>query len=335
MRPLDRPVTALFAGESPVKSAPLLTLSNALKPYGINSRFSDGQEAISTDGWLRLVRACDVIVYVGYDGPQWYAIRQLALAAALGKPIVRWWVGTDVLQCVTAPANGRRARLLDRLCTRSVAVAPHLSKELAGIGIRAAVVPSVVNPSFMALPEPKGPIPSGVLAYLPADRGSFYGEEILARTIRANPATPFLVVGDDRHRFRGHANVESLGWVQDMAPIYSRTGCLLRMTQHDGLPRMVIEALLLGKYVISSHEFPGCWLAKDAEDVQKWLSLFRTCESVNGEGARAMRELFTPPPGVQFADALKKAVQQQSVPARLSAILAIAPLTIAARLAAS
>ena len=331
--PEPRPITALFAGENPVQSAPLLTLSNALKPYEIHPLFGEWREVDSLSGWLRLVRASDVIVYLDYDGPDPYMLRRLVLAAALGKPIVRWWVGTDVLQCATDPASGRQARRLARFCTESIAVAPHLQRELACIGIQAAMIPSVVDPDFMTLPEPVGPLPPGVLVYLPAARGPFYGEEIIERAILANPEVPFIVVADEQHRFRGHANVESLGWVRDMKPVYSRTGCLLRMTQHDGLPRMVIEALLLGKFVISSYAFPGCWLATGFEDIQKCIARFRGSRSVNVEGARAVREMLTPPPETQFAGVLRKSVGKPRAAARLGAIVAIAPLTVAAGLA--
>ncbi len=65
-----------------------------------------------------------------------------------------------------------------------------------------------------------------------------------------------------------------------MKPVYDRVGCLLRVTAHDGLPRMIIEALLLGKYVIYSHH----------------LDRFRRAASPNTGGITAISAFFTPRP---------------------------------------
>ena len=188
-----------------------------------------------------------------------------------------------------------------------------------------------MSPEFLEIEPQRGPIPRDILVYLPTHRAQFYGEDVVGAVIRANPDLNFIVVADVQHRFKDCRNVESLGWVDDMRPIYDRTGCLLRMTQHDSLPRMAIETLLLGKYAICSYEFPGCWTAKNFLDVQKWISVFRMRTFANGEGMAAIRKLLTPPPGVQFADVLRKSAGAKNLAIRIQAMLAIAPLTILAR----
>jgi hypothetical protein len=178
---------------------------------------------------------------------------------------------------------------------------------------------------------PEGAMGRGVLIYLPTNRGRFYGEEVVTSTIQANPDMRFVVVADAEHRFAGYQNVESLGWVKNMGPVYDTTGCLLRITQHDGLPRMVIETLLLGKYVIYSHEFPGCWTAKDSNDVQNWISVFRKSALINTAGVNAVKALLTPAPEIQFANLLRRVVEERHVAVRIRAMISIAQLTILAR----
>src|SRR5262249_55720081 len=165
--------------------------------------------------WLKLLRQTDLVVFVGYHGPHPYLIRQLALAAVLGKPIVRWWVGSDVLHCLQDPLKAGWARAIDRICTVGVTVAPHLQAELTSIGLGAKVIPSVVNLKIAQVEQPPREMPRGVLVYLPAHRGAFYGEEVVASAIQANPDLRFFVVADTEHRFKRYSNVESLGWVQD------------------------------------------------------------------------------------------------------------------------
>src|SRR5580704_1890967 len=161
----DRPVTVLLVGERPVGSAPVLTLAEALKPYGVRPVFSENVESASTADWLRLLRRSDVVLYVGYSGPGPYTIRQLALAGCIGKPIVRWWVGSDVLYCTEDRVNARRAKVLDRLCSEAVTGAPHLQRELASIGIDAKLIPTVVDPAFLENDSPRGEIGRDILVY--------------------------------------------------------------------------------------------------------------------------------------------------------------------------
>jgi hypothetical protein len=331
MTQINRPISVLFVGEMPTGSSPLLTLARAVRLYGVRPVFSQQVESSSTSGWLRLVRKSDVILFVGYVGPSLYTIRQLALAASLGKPVVRWWVGSDVLHCLQHPAGARWARLADKLCAESVAVAPNLQTELSSIGLNTKLIPSVVDLEFLNTEPPHLLTGRDILVYLPTSRGSFYGEEVVRSTIEANPDLRFLVVADAEHRFEQYRNVESFGWVKDMRPVYDRAGCLLRITQHDGLPRMVIETLLLGKYVICSHELPGCWPARNFVDVQHWISLFRNSTASNIAGAAAMKALLTPAPEIQFANLLQRVAGESHVAARTRAILAIAPLTILTR----
>ena len=50
---------------------------------------------------------------------------------------------------------------------------------------------------------------------------------------------------------------------------------MLRLTEHDGMPRMVLDCLLRGKYVIFAWPCPGCWLARNEEEVQQRIDEFR------------------------------------------------------------
>lgn len=295
-----------------------------MKPHGIVARFSDGLESRSTRGWLRAVRESDLVLYVGYEGPDWYTIRQMVLAVILRKPVIRWWVGTDVLRCTQDQSLGKQARFLARFSDQ-VVVAPHLQAELDAIGIRSVVIPSVVSPNSVREKPLESPSPKAVLVYLPTDRGPFYGEAVVAQAIWENPDLRFIVVADERHRFKDLSNVESVGWVEDMGPIYDRIGCVLRMPEHDGFPRMAIEALSLGKYVICSQAFPGCAHATGYDDVRRHLSKFKQSCSPNLSGFLEMKRFLTPPPDHRFAELIRTARTQPTT--ALNAILAAARLT--------
>src|SRR5205823_1878828 len=136
------------------------------------------------------------------------------------------------------------------------------------------------------------PVPKSLLVYLPSSRLEHYGEPLVRRAVEANPDVEFVVVADDTHALAGYPNVRSLGWVEDMGPILGQVGGLLRLTEHDGLPRMALECLQRGKYVIYSWPCPGCWLARTPAEVQQRIEEFRQAQDINREGVAAAERML-------------------------------------------
>ncbi len=145
------PLRVLYVGELPVRSSPLLTLSRALERHcGVEPHFSMGRELKGTRDWIRLVAEFNAVIYVGYDGPVGYVVRQLAIARFLGVKIIRWWVGTDVLTVLKDGNAARNAHFVP-FCRFKVAVAPHLADELSSVGISSEVIPSIAEGDFVVL----------------------------------------------------------------------------------------------------------------------------------------------------------------------------------------
>ena len=309
--PVTRLVRVLCAGQMIAPSAPTRTLARALRPHGIRVLVRAGTAPqLSTGAFIRRALVADALLCVAYDGPSAPLIRRLALTAALGRPVLRWWVGTDVLNVLRDPVVRARAQQLDRFVTLNLAVAPHLADELASVGIRARVVPSVLaawTSALRAETAPVGPVPRALLIYLPTARRAFYGEATISSAIDANPDIAFVVVGDTEHTLAGHPNVRSLGWVEDLRPVYAAVGGLLRLTEHDGLPRMVLESLLLGKYVIHAWPLPGCWQAQSFEELHAAIAAFRSARGPNSDGRHAALRLLDPDPAAVWADTLRNA----------------------------
>jgi hypothetical protein len=320
----------LIIGEEPQRSAPVRTLAEALRFHGVGVRFSHGVECVSTRAWVNEVLRADCVVCVTYHGFD-FLVRQIALAAALGRPVVRWWVGTDVLLCLEEPAVRSLAERLDRCVALNIAVAPHLVEELASVGIQARFVPSVLEPRYIPDSSVSPTRSREILVYMPTGRGEFYREETIRQVIARNPDHKFVVVGDERHRFGQFANVRSLGWVEDMRPVLDQVGALLRITQHDGLPRMVLESLLRSHFVIYSWPLAGCWEARTAEEVQAALTRLRAAPAQNHEGREAALELLRPDPAVVFRDLLKRVCRRPPLHKRLSGGMLAGRQMVAAR----
>ena len=286
----------IMVGETPSSSAPTLTLSKALERLGVAVRFAEPAKLRRIE-WVRLLRSATLILLVSYEGIDPYLLSQLATAVAMDVPIVRWWVGTDVLNALARDDAQSAAKRLNTIVSTNIAVAPHLVEELASVGILAHYVPSVLDPGLISSQVIAwSDAPKPVLVYMPGWRKDFYGLSVIEPAIVANPHITFIVVADDTHRLACHPNVESLGWVADMSSIYERAGCVLRVTSHDGLPRMLIEALLRGLYGMYSWRLDGCWEVRTTDDILDALRRYEAAQTPNEAGRAAMLQLLSARP---------------------------------------
>jgi glycosyltransferase involved in cell wall biosynthesis len=202
----------------------------------------------------------------------WYSIgapigdRWLHLwARILRKPRVIHWVGSDIVELY-------RNRRLRKLCSRpgvvNLAEVDWTIEELRKLGITASLAP--LPPSFTAQTPPPMPESFTVLLYLPRSRGEFYGRREYERLIRAfmNEDVTFLVVGGGEFYAPPEAKVERLGWRARLEDVYARSSVLVRFTKHDGLSIMTLEALINGRYVLWSQDFPYATQVRSYQEIE-------------------------------------------------------------------
>src|SRR5262249_26970852 len=156
--------------------------------------------------------------------------------------------------------------------------------------------------------SPSEPLPYRVLAYLPSRHREFYGGGVVRRLAETHPRPPFVGVGGLGHPPAGlpHGESPRSGGTPGGVPPGRR---LLVVTKHDGMPRMVLEALLRGRYVIYAWPFPGCWQARTVDEAQRFLDRFRLQEKLNYEGMRLARQFIEPDPGVKYARIIRQAAR--------------------------
>ncbi len=227
----------------------------------------------------------------------WARMKSAEVAALRlgGRRVIQHFIGTDVLKLLEAPARKRReARLLSRW-TAVAAVSQNLVDELQQVGVRARLVPFV---SAKAYPEPgevawvPGP-PWRFLTYVPPDRLEFYGFSRVLSLARRRPGDLFQVLSMSAEDAKGvdlPPNVQLLGWRDDVPQLIAKSHGLLRLTQHDGLPNLVVEALARGRYVVYTGDLPGCHRAAGDADVARAVEHIAGRQGPNGEGMRYVRE---------------------------------------------
>jgi len=221
--------------------------------------------------WDRIKKINKVNLVYGVNyGFLW---RFFALAKALGKTTVNHWLGTDVLYAITDKSYKWRARITSLFIDKHLAVAPHLVQELDSVGIRAEEVPIVSQfiPNTLRSAEL---VEIRVLAYLPDEWEQFYGAAVVYQLAQQFPYVQFLVVGGTQGKQIGLTNVSNLGSVpaMKMDEVYGMAPIMIRVVEHDGLSRMVLEALAKGNQVIYSYDFPYCYRARNFEEAAACLT---------------------------------------------------------------
>ena len=135
-----------------------------------------------------------------------------------------------------------------------------------------------LSESSLATPEP-----FSVLAYVPDNNREFYGGHVIDQLILNNPDTHFIILGDSKAADQPNCEIHSIDLSIDMQVFYERVSVLIRLTQHDGLSNMVLEALAYGRHVIWTSKFPYCQhTLPNLEEAQKALDLIKSSKENTG-----------------------------------------------------
>ncbi len=252
--------------------------------------------------WLLPVIQSDVCYFIGV---KYLNTHLLTLCRLLHKPVVMHWVGTDVTSAIEVfNKNGHLPRYIVEDCIHWAEV-NWIAKELSSIQINAEIVPLPVMLSV----APVSPLPQTftILAYLPDTRPTFYGAHHILRLAKEMPDIRVMCVGFKKSPFHFTdeplpPNIELFGRLESLDQVYKDTTVLVRITEHDGLSFMVLEALEHGRYCVWSHSLdkaPGVFVAMNYETLHEHIHVLydkhaRGCLLPNYEGAEFIRRQYAP-----------------------------------------
>ncbi len=199
--------------------------------------------------------------------------RFLRSVRLLRRPLVIHWVGSDLLYARQSLARGEASPWLMTEPTHLAEVS-WSSRELSELGLNNKVVPL----TSAQLPPQIAPLPErlSVVTYLPKERPEFYGESLVVRAAKEFPEIMFLVVARDQ--IEGVAvppNIQCIGYVSDMQRVYEQVSALVRLTEHDGLSFMVLEALAAGRHVLWTQQFDSVRYTMDYDGLRRHLAELR------------------------------------------------------------
>jgi glycosyltransferase involved in cell wall biosynthesis len=308
------------------KVRPAFELLSQLVPVNID--FTDW--SLSPTKFARNLAKMAVADLVYFHSPTNLRIIMMPVAYLLRKPIVLQWIGTDVLTVtwvkqppfwdvgleqhisvretllvglegfqqklvlLTLNKSELFTRFLKYIVTHHVVCAPQLAVDLEKVGIHASYLPVLchIEPELLPLPEK-----TALLAYTgfhaKNDTRAFYGWHSLLRLAHDFPDLKFFIVGHVlRTDFEIPDNIINLGYVNNIRDILSQVTGLLRLTYHDGMPRLVLEAMATGRYIIYSQPFPHTFYARTYDELKKAVDSIRQKDSPNIEGMRYIQKEF-------------------------------------------
>ncbi len=251
--------------------------------------------------WRRWTLARRLAAARGAHAVHFFWARTKLLEAALlrigGRKVVQHFIGTDVLKLLRAPARKKLEACLVARFSTTAAVSQNLVDELRTVGVRARLVPFVSSKAY-SLPEEIGWNPGPpwrILTYVPARRRDFYGFSKVVELARRFPEVVFQVLAMAPQDVRDDdlpPNLDLLGWRDDVSSLLRECHGLLRVTEHDGLPNMVVEALAHGRYVVYSGTLPGCIHAPDVPELEAAVRTITEQRGPNRDGERFVQERF-------------------------------------------
>lgn len=214
-------------------------------------RATGGNPAAKPRELFKLISADCVYIVSGCDVQSTSAYR---LAVKLKKRVVVHWIGTDVLRI--REDYYKNPRKINAEC-ENYAVVSWLKDELSEIGIDSEELPIV--PLDIDYECAEAPDNHSILTYIPEHRAAFYNYGLMKRLAEELPEVKFCVVGNngmnDHEKLK---NIEYFGWLDrdQMQALIKDCTILFRYPEHDGFPRMIVEALAAGRKVVYKYRYP-------------------------------------------------------------------------------
>jgi hypothetical protein len=253
----------------------------------------------------------------------------LIIAKFLKKPVILQWIGSDVLIVTWKNASpiwdiGLEKRIsvseslliglpfftrtfiimimkfvntfiyiLNKSVTHHVACTVRHLPVLEAVGIHAEYQPVLIHIKPKILPFPDD---FSVLSYIGFHQSynyrDFYGWNSLLRLANDYSDLKIYVLGHHTDLFNCPHNISFLGFLDDIRDILSKVKAVVRLTYHDGTPRMILEALATGRYVIYSQSFPCTIHVENYQELKNAIEKIREKDVANHEGFQYIQKNF-------------------------------------------
>lgn len=173
------------------------------------------------------------------------------VAHLLGKKVVFYWLGSDVVAAVEDSVD----KAIEYNADIHLSYSEGNIRELAAIGVNANLLfmPTRLPDNLSEMPECHS-----VLLSIPDARRDFYGYKDLMRLVDRFPELEFHVIRSEHPEYYDKRNIVFEGMLdrEEMNELFDRVSISVRWPEHDGTSLILMESALKGKYIISRNPFP-------------------------------------------------------------------------------
>ncbi|MBN2354931.1 hypothetical protein JXO59_02400 [candidate division KSB1 bacterium] len=202
--------------------------------------------------------------------------------------IILHFIGSDVSLIVAKKRRILEYRFYQWCGVAFYADHQNLVDELAAHGLRAELL-VLANTPLQAHNLPM-PDQFSVLAYVPGGKEKFYHLGAIEAAAAALPDVPFTIWRNDIKFAR--PNMSAKPFVKDVIEEFGRHTVFVRLTEHDGLPSTILEALSCGRQVVWSFDFPHCHRARTASELAAVLEKLKSRSGFNTAGQHYVLEQY-------------------------------------------
>jgi len=217
----------------------------------------------------------------------WFVLSKLK-----GKKTICHWIGSDSLLAVQNWRRKLQTKIFTKFVDLHISVSNRIKEELDEMGIESTVLfhGSDIEPEEVSLPKKLG-----VLVYFIEGREKLYGLERVIEISKKLQDVAFYFVGhfnpDNFTQIYKHNNLYFIGFT-DLKELWPKISVIVRMTEHDGFPKIILEAYAKGRYVIHNYPLPGVILCQTNDDVIVELKKLQKTDTINTEGLEIFKNEF-------------------------------------------
>lgn len=203
---------------------------------------------------LETLRNVTHIVLIGHSS-DFGTVKKLKSCSS--AKLIVYWRGGDFWNTRENPKKRLRSYLTQCLIDDNWAVGSLFAQQIRSIGIRSKVVPSIIFEQRAK----KEQLEKRILLYNPGSSGKDgvspedrYGTRLFLELAQKTSDYHFVTVGNGKLS-EEIENISELGYQQDMKKVWPQIDFLFRVTDFEGLPKMIVEAAEYGVLSITRHPF--------------------------------------------------------------------------------
>jgi len=218
--------------------------------------------------FIKKIKNVRVIHFIGSPTVSTHGVLTLLRLKMAKKKIIVHWVGADSWLANKKFHLKVYSQLLKNKIELHIAIEKEIARKLESLGIKSITYPLPVATHYNLEPLPSK---KQILVYAP-DEEEYYWKrfngDLIKRIVREFPEVTFIILRNSGKYF-SEQNVKCFKWVENMKKMYQESLGMIRISEHDGFPGTMVEALSMGRHFVYSQEFPYCKKATNFEELKK------------------------------------------------------------------